>query len=381
MVISHVINSLDKTHGGPSYSVVNLAESLTNRSDMHVLVQTYASEDPLVRDSEKSNLDFRFSNYHSGQKPLGFFSNDLETEGIDLFHGHGLWQPPIYFMSRVARKKRIPYVISCRGMLAAWALGQDSLKKKAAMWLYQRKVLEQAACIHATSLAEAKDIRHSGINTPIAVIPNGINANPFSQLKNSELKETRRVLMLSRLHPEKRVDVLIEAWGRMEATEKAGWTVDIVGNGEEDYVERLKQQIEAQGLQNEITIHGPAYGHEKLMRYQQANLFVLPTSGENFGVAVAEALASGLPVITTKGAPWQELVTHRAGWWIDHGPDSLLGALQEAVALTDDERMAMGARGRAFVVNNYSLDMVAAWFHDLYNWLVLRTEKPEFVLN
>ena len=87
---------------------------------------------------------------------------------------------------------------------------------------------------------------------------------------------------------------------------------------------------------------------------READLFILPTRSESFGMAVAEALACGLPVITTTGAPWQGLVTHRCGWWVERSVDALAAALREAVALTPDQRRAMGDRGRTWVTTDFA---------------------------
>ena len=103
--------------------------------------------------------------------------------------------------------------------------------------------------------------------------------------------------------------------------------------------------------------------------YREADLLVLPTFSENFGVVVAEALAAGVPVITTRGAPWADLETHGCGWWIETGVAPLVLALREALALSDDERRAMGERGLAYV-RRYDWDVIAAETLALYRWVL-----------
>jgi glycosyltransferase involved in cell wall biosynthesis len=112
---------------------------------------------------------------------------------------------------------------------------------------------------------------------------------------------------------------------------------------------------------------------------QSASLFVLPTFSENFGIAVAEALAAGVPVITTKGAPWKELETHRCGWWVDVGAEPLATAMREAIALSDEQRRAMGKRGRRLVEERYSWPKIAADMKSVYEWVLGSGPKPECV--
>ena len=95
---------------------------------------------------------------------------------------------------------------------------------------------------------------------------------------------------------------------------------------------------------------------------------------------MAEALAAGVPVITTKGAPWQDLETHDCGWWVDIGVEPLVQALTEAVSLTDAQRQAMGARGRALVERKYSWDHVAEEMAGVYRWLLGQGERPDCVV-
>jgi glycosyltransferase involved in cell wall biosynthesis len=107
---------------------------------------------------------------------------------------------------------------------------------------------------------------------------------------------------------------------------------------------------------------------------------LLPSHSENFGIVVAEALASGVPVITTRGTPWRDLIEHRCGWWEEIGASPLAAALEAATALSDDERRAMGQRGRELVERKYSWQRVAADMKAVYAWLLGQGERPDCVL-
>jgi glycosyltransferase involved in cell wall biosynthesis len=107
---------------------------------------------------------------------------------------------------------------------------------------------------------------------------------------------------------------------------------------------------------------------------------VLPSKSENFGMVVAEALAARTPVITTKGAPWQELETHRCGWWIDMGVESLIEALEKAMSHSPVELHEMGRRGRQLVEEKYTWDRVAGQMIEVYEWLLGRGPRPDCVV-
>jgi glycosyltransferase involved in cell wall biosynthesis len=112
-------------------------------------------------------------------------------------------------------------------------------------------------------------------------------------------------LFLSRLHPLKGLGMLIDAWAEIP---HAGWQLLVVGTDEAGHEAEIKARVERRGLAGAVTFGGPRYGDEKVAVMQAADLFVLPTHSENFGIVVAEALACGVPVITTKGAPWGEIL-------------------------------------------------------------------------
>lgn len=116
----------------------------------------------------------------------------------------------------------------------------------------------------------------------------------------------------------------------------------------------------------------------KIKDYQDADLFVLPTLSENFGMVVPEALACGAPVITTKGAPWQELETTGSGWWIDIGTDPLKACLAEALSCSSEELSKMGYKGRTLVKDQYGIESVAKKMMQVYQWC-LGGEKPVFL--
>ena len=119
--------------------------------------------------------------------------------------------------------------------------------------------------------------------------------------------------------------------------------------------------------------------HEKRRVYANADLFILPTHSENFGIAVAEALAHGLPVITTHGAPWKLIEEEHCGWWVPVSVAGVASALEDATRRSSEELVAMGTRGQALVKKHFAWDHIADEFIDCYRWLLGSRSKPECV--
>ncbi|AFH49124.1 Glycosyltransferase [Ignavibacterium album JCM 16511] len=376
MRICHVISSIDKNSGGTSTYEQLLLNELAKHNNVFLITIKSLSPLPL---KEKIQLYFANRSFPYLKAYSNELKNIFNNVECDIFHGNGLWQYPVHKMTSIAIKKNKPYIISPHGMLEPWALNKSKWKKQLSLYLYQYDDLVKANCIHATSIMETRNIRKLGFINPIAVIPNGINLSEFPVKEHSNSKEIRTILFLSRIHPKKGIELLIEALTKIEKSLRRSWQIEIVGNGDVKYIKELQKLIIRYNFTDEIKILSPKFGKEKIAAYHNADLFVLPTYSENFGMVVVEALACGVPVITTKGAPWEELNTHNAGWWIDIGVEPLVQALTEAMKLSDIERKKMGLNGRKLVEENYSIESVAQKMIQLYEWILYKKDKPEFI--
>ncbi len=224
--VCHAIYSVSKYSGGSSYYLQSLFEPLATYASLTLLTKQTAED--VAFSKEVKIKDIFTKKLLNRKKELGQYS---KTDAIEIFHGHGLWQYPVHLMAKVARKNKLPYVISPHGMLEPWSLSVGSWKKRVALKLFQRKDLDLASSLHATSTMEADNIRKLGFKNAIAIIPNGIALNEFPFLQNQTKGEKRTVLFLSRVHPKKGIENLIEAWGKVEDSLRHNWEIQIAGNG------------------------------------------------------------------------------------------------------------------------------------------------------
>jgi glycosyltransferase involved in cell wall biosynthesis len=185
------------------------------------------------------------------------------------------------------------------------------------------------------------------------------------------------VLSIGRIHPKKGLDSLVRAWARVER-EHLDWRLRIVGPNEAGHAQQLTHLATELGVVR-LSIEAPIYGPDKFRAYHQADLFILSTLSENFGLTVAEALAACTPVISTQGAPWQGLETERCGWWIDHGVEPLVAALELAMTTPRNELSAMGVRGNAWMRRDFSWERIARDMLDVYKWILGTGERPTSV--
>lgn len=381
MRVVHTINSLRSDHGGPSRSVTALCTALAQRG-VEVAIVTHErgpGEGEPVQPDEGIPIKFaeRELGYRSFLPGSGAFAAVIEaTVGpVTIVHDSGLWLPSNHAAMRVAARMNVPCMVSIKGMLSEWALRFNQTKKRAAWHLYQRRDLRGAGALHATSEAEVADIRRVGLRQPIALIPNGVML-PDSPRHDSSDSRVWRALFLSRLHPVKGLMNLVRAWAQVQPE---GWELVLAGPDDGGHRGEIEQAVRELGITGKVRFTGPVGDEEKWDLYREADLFVLPTFSENFGIVVAEALGAGVPVITTTGAPWQALETHDCGWWVEIGVEPLVQALAEAVRLSDEQRRAMGERGRALVEREYSWAHVAEQMHDVYVWLLGQGPRPDCV--
>lgn len=287
----------------------------------------------------------------------------------DVIHDNGIWLRHHHRLAGIAHERGIARVVSPRGMLEPWAMTHKRFKKRFAWPLYQRRDLRVAASHHATTPAEAANIERFHLGVPVRVIPNGVDLpemdspRELSPQLRSAASGTRTAMFLGRIYPIKGLPMLVEAWARVRPE---GWRLRIAGPDEAGHMSEVKRAASNAGLDDVVSFPGPLDASAKRAALLNAELFILPTHSESFGMVVAEALAHGLPVLTTTGAPWPELAERGCGWWVSATVDGLARGLAEATSLDSSALRVMGARGREFVAGSYSWDRIAPQFVTLY---------------
>jgi glycosyltransferase involved in cell wall biosynthesis len=281
----------------------------------------------------------------------------------DILHDNGIWLRHNHRFAAFAEKRRIPRIVSTRGMLEPWALKHKGLKKKIAWRLYQRRDLTRALCHIATGEAEAQSLKYLGLRVPIAIVPNGVDvpeerSSSFASQSDKAFRNGRKrtALFLGRIYPVKGLPMLIEAWARVRPD---GWRLRIAGPDEAGHQKQVERAVSVAGLGEVVSFTGPITPQMRTSAFLDADLFVLPTYSESFGMVVAEALAHGVPVLTTNAAPWAILVEGGCGWWVDATVDGIADGLRQATRLNPDALRSMGVKGRALVNAKFSWKHVA----------------------
>jgi glycosyltransferase involved in cell wall biosynthesis len=355
MKVIHYIDTIDKCGGGTTEYMRLLSKALKN--DTSFSIATGISKDPIT--IEGVSIKFFNNRMLRWFSLMNEFRAFLRYEKPDIVHINGIWSPQNWGFQNVAQKLGIKVVVSPHGMLEPWILAHNSFKKKIALFLYQKKALKRSVCLHATAQMEAENIKALGFENPIHIIPNGVYLNDIKVIK--ENYGTKKMIFMSRIHPKKGVEMLLEAW-RNSYTEE--WTLEIAGNGDEDYVASLIQSVE--DLEN-VRFVGAKYGEEKWNFLRSADVMVLPTHSENFGIVVAEALAVAVPVITTHGTPWEDLEIHKCGWWIELSVTNLENTLVKAFDAPTMLLEIMGRHGRELVKDKYDIKIIGNKMVELYN--------------
>jgi glycosyltransferase involved in cell wall biosynthesis len=345
--------SLLPGYGGPAFSVSRLATALAEAG----------AEVGLWAPDQSAGFTPLLPAPSSVRRLTGTEAEALDSFGkTDVLHDNGIWLPHNHRFAVLAERRGIPRVVSTRGMLEPWAVNHKRLKKNLAWCLYQCHDLKQARCHITTSEAEAQNLQHLGLGVPIATVPNGVDVpeerprGVGSEAERALRGGLRKALFLGRIYPIKGLPMLIEAWARARPD---GWILRIAGPDEAGHQKQVEKAVSAAGLGQVVSFTGPlAYGMKK-SAFFDAELFVLPTHSESFGIVVAEALAHGLPVLTTTGAPWSILRDSGCGWWVDATVDGITEGLRRATILDPETLRSMGAKGRTLVSAKFGWKRVA----------------------
>lgn len=346
--------SLQPSYGGPAFSVSQLATALGAGG---LEVGLWAAE---------GSPDTEALPAGAGVSRLtGSLREAVAAFAPDVVHDNGLWLPHNHRVAELCRLGGLPRVVSPRGMLAPWALRHKAWKKQLAWRLYQRRDLDRATALHATAEPEAADLAAFGFAPAIHTIPNGVDLPPLP-ISATAPSAPRTALFLGRIYPVKGLPMLVDAWAQVRPV---GWRLLIAGPDEAGHRAVVGRAVSTAGLDGVVSFAGPIAGDAKQTLLAQADLLVLPSHSESFGMVVAEALAHATPVLTTTAAPWPALETQGCGWCARPTTEGLAVALRDACARDAATLREMGLAGRAFVTETLGWDRIAAAFIALYESL------------
>jgi len=380
VAVLQTIANLRASAGGPPRSVAALANALAadgypvglfSRS----IDEPEVSVSPLVERFHGSAPGHEWATlgFDAGRNAQHDVVRAITTSGTRLVHSHGIWTPACHAVAAASMETGVPLVISVRGMLEPVARTSKGLKKWLAWHAFQRRDLVNAVAIHATSEAELCTIRECGLRQPVIVLPNGVVMPPSNPARPAVAPATRTALFLSRIHPIKGLPLLLEAWSRVRPS---GWRLVIAGNDDGGHRAEVASLVKSLRLDEAVTLGDAVPEAEKWTHYAAADLSILPSRSESFGIAVAEAMIAGLPVITTHGTPWQALKTHGIGWWVPIDVESLAEAVSDATSMPANQLAGMGRRAEDFARRTFDWRMIAGGFRNAYEWLMGRGSRP-----
>lgn len=284
---------------------------------------------------------------------------------VDVVHLHGLFNRTIWDAAASVLGMARPFVLSPRGMLEAPALAHHRWRKQLSWRLKDRAIVRGASVLHATSPAERATLEASHPVARIVQIPNPVTVPEVLDTAGDEFRAAHGiapdapvVLSLGRLHRIKRLDLLAAAFLSLRQRVPAARLV-IAGPDEQ----QLRPRLEAQLVPAHAAVHwlGAVEGRTKAAVLAAATALVQCSDSESFGMSVAEALASGTPVVVTRTCPWEVVEARRCGFWVEQTSDAIAAALHTIVTDHDLAR-AQGLAGRQLIRDQFSPERVAdAW--------------------
>jgi len=313
----------------------------------------------------------------------------MENFKPDILHVNGMWKYEAVAAFRWKRRSGSPYIVSPHGMLDGWALRNSAWKKRITSFLYQRRFISNADCIHALNLSEVQSIRALNLNNPVAVIPNGVDlpkaasGMPAPDWVSAVPEGSKVLLFLGRLHPKKGLIPLLNAWARVrKGSVPSGedWHLVVAGweeGGHQSMLEALAEDLRVSGS---VLFVGPQFEGEKAASLSRADAFVLPSFSEGLPMAILEAWAHKLPVMMTPQCNLPEGFETGAALAIEPAVSSIEEGLKVLFSMKPSDLAEMGIRGCQLVESRFTWTRIASEMHAVYQWLLGQADKPDCVI-
>ncbi len=361
----HVIPAVAARYGGPSEAALRMVRALQG-AGVEALLATTDADGP-------SRLPVATGELVEYEGARTVFFPRLPGESLklspslagwlrenaarfDVVHVHSVFSHASAAAGAAARAAGVPYVVRPLGQLDRWSLAQHPFRKRLFLAAWGQRLVEEAAAVHWTDPAERERCALPGEAPPGFVVPLGVDETLFDAPPGQQRGAV--VLFLSRIHPKKNVEALLEAFASAGPV-STGWTLVIAGDGEPGYVASLKGLSTRLGVEGRVAFVGWVGGDGKRKAFGEASVFVLPSRQENFGVVVAEAMATGTPVVVSRDvALADEIERAGAGWVAASGVEGLRTALEEAMG-SSQERGRRSAAARSLAGERFRWSGVA----------------------
>ena len=360
--------------GGPTYAVANYAEALQAAGVECEVFTTTARGDRSLPPLEAGTRDVRgvpvtyfpaAAGHQSFIAPAMAAALARRVREFDLVHTHMLWAFPGIVASRIAHVRDVPYIVTPHGSLDPWSLDQKKWMKRAFLLASENATLRRAALVHYTATAERDVVPASLRALPSVIVPNVIEPSDLPRGPRS-----RDIVILGRIHLMKGFDILIPAMREVLARRDA--RLVIVGPDEGGYRAEVERMIADAGIGAAVTFTGHIDAEARTALLSTCALLVQPSYRENFGMAVAEAMALGVPVVVSDRVNiCDDIASTGAGLVVPRDVAQLADAI---VRVLDDPR-TMGEAGRRLVRERYAPDVVGPAMRAAYDQAARRTPK------
>jgi glycosyltransferase involved in cell wall biosynthesis len=343
----HVIPSIGPLRGGPSVAAIAMCRALADEGvECHIVCTNDNGDQVLDVPTGEWVMHQGVSTWFLQRispswRPLREFQIGKgfspwlarHAGGYDILHVHALFSHLSSAAMSFARRQGIPYILRPLGILEGYSLGRSAWKKRAFLALFDGANIRGASAIHLTSRLEEEVSLIPG-TAPKWIVPLGVDMPSCPPAAG--IGDPPQIVFLSRWHEKKRIEMLIEALRELRDLD---WHLVLAGAGETELTARIHSLIRKHGLETRTSFPGFVAGPEKVQLLREADLFVLPSASENFGIAAAEALAAGVPAIVSRHvALADEIESARAGWICGDDAGLLAAALREALGDPDERR-------------------------------------------
>lgn len=379
----HIISPILSRYGGGVFTVIRElygSKSALVKKKIKLFLWGY-KDDFCYEDCESINAKKIFVSLKYLPLNKIYYSLELkrklskEIGDNDIVHLHSLWQYPSILLNQLNKGKKFKKIVSPHGMLDPWALNNNKIRKAISLFLYEKKNLNTADCIHALCEQEYRDIRKLAPNVPVAIIPNGVYL-PEIKIKEKDKNSIKQLLFLGRIHPKKGIENLIKAWAEIKDNR---WKLVIAGVDENGHEEYLKKIVFDLNLHSNIEFIGPVFGKDKESLLLTSDAFVLPSFSEGLPMSILEAWSYKLPVLMTPQCNLEIGFDVGGAISIDNSILGIKNGLLRLFTTEEDDIVNMGIQGYELVKSEYTWDKVGCKMEELYLWVIGESEKPNFV--